>query len=47
MSGLGAVLRVSGSKAGVETFLLRTKCVPLSIFWNGKKRSEHSKSVRR
>lgn len=45
MSGLGAVLRVSGSKVGVEKFLSRTKWSPMSIFWKGKKRSEHSKSV--
>lgn len=45
MSGLGAVVRVSGSKVGVEKFLSRTKWVPLSIFWKGRKRSEHSTSV--
>ena len=45
MSGLGAVLRASGSKANVETFLRRTKWSPLSVFWRGKKRIEHSKSV--
>lgn len=45
MSGLGTVLRASGSKASVEAFLTRTKWSPLSVFWRGKKRSEHSVSV--
>ena len=45
MSGLGAVLRVSGSKAGVREFLLRTKWTPLSVFWKGEKRSQHSRSA--
>jgi len=45
MSGLGTVLRASGSKASVETFLARTKWSPLSVFWKGRKRSEHSRSV--
>jgi hypothetical protein len=42
MSGLGTVLRASGSKASVETFLTRTKWSPLSVFWKGKKRSDHA-----
>ena len=45
MSGFGAVLRVSGSKKGVEKFLACTSWVPLSVFWKGEKRSEHSRSI--
>ena len=47
MSRLGAVLRVSGSRVGVQTFLDRTGWNPLSVFWKGQKRSEHSRSVSR
>lgn len=45
MSGMGTVLRASGSKANVERFLLRTQWRPLTVFWKGKKRSEKSRSV--
>lgn len=45
MSGLGTVLRTSGSKASMEAFLARTQWTPLSVFWKGKKRFANSKSV--
>jgi hypothetical protein len=45
MSGLGAVLRVSGSKAGVREFLSLTKWTPLAVFWKDEKRSLHSRSA--
>lgn len=47
MSGVGAVLRVSGSRSGVEKFLSLTQWRPLSVFWKGQKRSEHSRAVSR
>jgi hypothetical protein len=38
----GAVLRVSGSKAGVTRFLETSRWKPITVFWKGKPRSEHS-----
>ncbi|WP_116811745.1 DUF4279 domain-containing protein [Steroidobacter cummioxidans] len=45
MSGIGTVLRLSGSKRSVETFLAGTKWTPLSVYWKGRKRFESSRSV--
>jgi hypothetical protein len=45
MSGFGAVLRVSGSRIGLQRFLAKTRWQPDAVFWKGEKRSANSKSV--
>jgi hypothetical protein len=41
----GAVLRVSGSKVGVQRFLARSKWKPTAVYWKGEKRFESSTRV--
>jgi hypothetical protein len=41
----GAVLRVSGSKAGVARFLESTAWVPLTVYWKGQPRFAGSRKI--
>src|SRR2546430_1652382 len=41
----GAVLRVSGSKAGVARFLESTAWVPLTVYWKGQRRFPGSRKL--
>lgn len=41
----GAVLRVSGSKAGVQRFLKESSWKPIIVFWKGKPKFESSKRL--
>lgn len=45
MSGLGAVLRASGSKVNVRRFLAQTSWQPLSVYWKGQRRFKTSRSL--
>jgi hypothetical protein len=41
----GAVLRVSGSKAGVARFLKSTSWVPVTVYWKGQPRLPGSRRI--
>jgi hypothetical protein len=41
----GAVLRVSGSKAGVTRYLAESRWRPLAVYWKGKPRFQSSTRV--